>query len=188
MISSGDARKADGAIFFAFPTFHFPTRPSLLPPLRPDQLRQPPLHHRQSPPRSSQRQSHQQFLASDRKQRLNPRNGLCLVRTQDAAFDRHLITLHEDYRLVVSRDIRDFGTRQTIRENESSRQGAKRPRGCSRRMVSPSLRVKLRRTGCGDAEDAEKRMKAECGRKNFPFVLFVSFVVNQMPEQAGLGR
>jgi hypothetical protein len=35
------------------------------------------------------------------EQRLNPRNGLCLAQTQDAAFDRGLITFDEDFRLVV---------------------------------------------------------------------------------------
>jgi hypothetical protein len=35
------------------------------------------------------------------EQRLNPRNGLCLAKTQDAAFDRKLITFDEDFRLVI---------------------------------------------------------------------------------------
>ena len=34
--------------------------------------------------------------------RLNPENGLCLSATYDAAFDKHLISFDEDYRLVLS--------------------------------------------------------------------------------------
>jgi len=45
---------------------------------------------------------------SENKQaRLDPSNGLFLSRTYDAAFDRHLITLDEDFRVVVSKKIRD---------------------------------------------------------------------------------
>lgn len=42
------------------------------------------------------------------EQRLNPSNGLCLAQTQDAAFDRGLITLDEDCRLVLSSYLREF--------------------------------------------------------------------------------
>ncbi len=34
--------------------------------------------------------------------RLDPANGLCLSATYDAAFDRHLISFDEDYRLILS--------------------------------------------------------------------------------------
>lgn len=34
--------------------------------------------------------------------RLDPANGLCLSATYDAAFDKHLISLDEDYRLILS--------------------------------------------------------------------------------------
>ena len=37
----------------------------------------------------------------------NPENGLCLSATYDAAFDRHLISFDERYRLVVSKAIKD---------------------------------------------------------------------------------
>jgi putative restriction endonuclease len=40
--------------------------------------------------------------------RLNPRNGLCLARTHDAAFDKGLITLDEDCRLVLSHRLQEF--------------------------------------------------------------------------------
>jgi putative restriction endonuclease len=40
-------------------------------------------------------------------QRLNPRNGLCLSATYDAAFDKNLISLDEDYRIIISKEISD---------------------------------------------------------------------------------
>ena len=44
-------------------------------------------------------------------ERLNPSNGLCLSSLHDAAFDSCLTTFDEDYRLVVSKDLREhFGT------------------------------------------------------------------------------
>lgn len=41
------------------------------------------------------------------KTRLNPENGLCLSATYDAAFDKHLISFDEDYRLVLSPRIKE---------------------------------------------------------------------------------
>lgn len=61
--------------------------------------------------------------SENEKERLNPANGLCLAKTQDAAFDRNLITLDEDYRLVVSKSIRDFYDRDTIRDNFAHYEG-----------------------------------------------------------------
>jgi putative restriction endonuclease len=56
------------------------------------------------------RASHISPWAEDVENRLNPENGLCLSATYDAAFDRHLISFDEDYRLVVSRQIKDHYT------------------------------------------------------------------------------
>lgn len=42
----------------------------------------------------------------DDKNRLNPRNGLCLNALHDRAFDRGIITIGEDFRVVVSSRIR----------------------------------------------------------------------------------
>ncbi|WP_414660174.1 HNH endonuclease [Horticoccus sp. 23ND18S-11] len=61
--------------------------------------------------------SHIVAWSADRAQRLNPRNGLCLAKTQDAAFDRHLITLDEDLRVVLSKSIRDHFTSEAVRAN-----------------------------------------------------------------------
>lgn len=51
------------------------------------------------------------------EQRLNPRNGLCLAQTQDAAFDRGLITLDEDYRLVLSPYLREYLPNESLTRN-----------------------------------------------------------------------
>jgi putative restriction endonuclease len=40
--------------------------------------------------------------------RVNPRNGLCLGYTQDAAFDKGLITFDENYRLVLGPYLRNY--------------------------------------------------------------------------------
>ena len=58
------------------------------------------------------RASHIIPWASDRHNRMNPSNGLCLSATYDAAFDRHLISFDDDYRMVLSSRIRDFCTRE----------------------------------------------------------------------------
>lgn len=42
----------------------------------------------------------------DVRNRLNPRNGLCLSALHDRAFDRHMISLSEDLRVLVSRDLK----------------------------------------------------------------------------------
>lgn len=48
------------------------------------------------------RASHIIPWADSKKDRLNPENGLCLSATYDAAFDRHLISFDEQYRLILS--------------------------------------------------------------------------------------
>lgn len=49
--------------------------------------------------------------------RLNPQNGLCLAQTQDAAFDKGLITLDKDYRLVLSPYLREFLPNDSLARN-----------------------------------------------------------------------
>lgn len=48
--------------------------------------------------------------AEDEANSLNLENGLCLSATYDAAFDRHLISFDENYRLIVSKAIKDHYT------------------------------------------------------------------------------
>ncbi len=49
--------------------------------------------------------------------RVDPRNGLCLARTQDTAFDRGLISFDEEDRLILSRRLRRHDRVDTIRRN-----------------------------------------------------------------------
>lgn len=51
------------------------------------------------------------------EQRLNPRNGLCLAQTQDAAFDKGLITLDEDFRVMLSPYLREFLPNEALSRN-----------------------------------------------------------------------
>lgn len=46
--------------------------------------------------------------------RANPRNGLCLSRLHDAAFDRGLITVDDRFRLVVSKRLKDHVPNKTL--------------------------------------------------------------------------
>lgn len=45
--------------------------------------------------------------SDDRSEKTNPRNGLCLNALHDKAFDAGLITIDENYRIVVSKIIKD---------------------------------------------------------------------------------
>lgn len=49
--------------------------------------------------------------------RLNPKNGLCLARTHDVAFDRGLITFDEDFKLILSRYLEEFLPEKTLELN-----------------------------------------------------------------------
>ena len=54
---------------------------------------------------------------------MDPRNWLCLSATYDAAFDRHLITLDEAYRLVLSKALRDHYTSESVKEHFMRKEG-----------------------------------------------------------------
>ena len=69
------------------------------------------------------RASHISPWAEDEKNRLNPENGLCLSATYDAAFDRHLISFDEHYRLVVSKEIKDHYTDAAAKSYFLNREG-----------------------------------------------------------------
>lgn len=53
---------------------------------------------------------------SDPKNRLNPRNGLCLSALHDKAFDRGLITITDDFRVNVSPALSKFEKEPFIRD------------------------------------------------------------------------
>lgn len=46
--------------------------------------------------------------AKDEKNRLNPRNGLCLNALHDKAFDKGLITISSEYKVILSKKIKSF--------------------------------------------------------------------------------
>lgn len=71
------------------------------------------------------RASHISPWALDKDNRLNPENGLCLSATYDAAFDRHLISFDEDYRLILSPSLKDYYTNQAFKEQFCRYQGAR---------------------------------------------------------------
>ena len=61
--------------------------------------------------------------SEDRANRLNSRNGLCLARTQDAAFERGLIAIDDDYRLLVSTRLREHYDLPAIRAGFAEYEG-----------------------------------------------------------------
>ena len=69
------------------------------------------------------RASHIVGWAEQKDTRMDPRNGLCLSATYDAAFARKLVTLDEDYRLVLSRTIREHVPNESVREYFKDRKG-----------------------------------------------------------------
>jgi len=62
------------------------------------------------------RASHITSWANDKTNRMNPANGLCLSATYDAAFDRHLISFDEDYRIILSPKLKKYTTNEAFNE------------------------------------------------------------------------
>ena len=54
--------------------------------------------------------SHISDWGEDKLNRMNPSNGLCLSATYHVAFDNHLISFDDEYRMVLSKSIRDYCT------------------------------------------------------------------------------
>lgn len=71
------------------------------------------------------RASHIIPWSENKKTRLNPENGICLSATYDAAFDRHLITFDEDYRLVLSKALKDVYTSSAFKTHFLNYEGKK---------------------------------------------------------------
>ena len=61
------------------------------------------------------RASHIVAWSADKQNRMNPSNGLCLSATYDAAFDRHLISFDDDYRMILSSALRECCTNDVHR-------------------------------------------------------------------------
>lgn len=57
--------------------------------------------------------------------RLDPANGLCLSATYDAAFDRHLISFDEDYRLILSPMLKEEYTSDAFKTHFQNLEGKK---------------------------------------------------------------
>ena len=71
------------------------------------------------------RASHIVAWSDDDVNRLNPENGLCLSATYDAAFDRHLISFDEQYRMMLSDRIKDYCTNAVHNEYFKRHEGRK---------------------------------------------------------------
>lgn len=69
--------------------------------------------------------SHISSWKEDVANRLNPENGLCLSATYHEAFDAHLISFDKDYRLVVSKEIKDHYTNAAAKSYFIDREGQK---------------------------------------------------------------
>lgn len=61
------------------------------------------------------RASHIVGWAEDKDNRMNPANGLCLSATYDAAFDKHLISFDEDYRMIFSPTLKEFYSNEAFK-------------------------------------------------------------------------
>lgn len=69
------------------------------------------------------RASHIIGWAKDPSKRLDPRNGLYLSATYDAAFDRHLISLDDNYRIILSTELKEFHTQESFKQHFKSIEG-----------------------------------------------------------------
>ena len=71
------------------------------------------------------RASHIVAWADDTENRMNPQNGLCLSGTYDLAFDQHLISFDEDYRMIVGKEISDHYTSTATKDYFKKYEGKK---------------------------------------------------------------
>jgi putative restriction endonuclease len=69
------------------------------------------------------RASHIISWADDSSKRLDPSNGLYLSATYDAAFDKNLISLDDDYRIILASDIKDHFTHASVTEYFVKKEG-----------------------------------------------------------------
>lgn len=58
--------------------------------------------------------SHIKPWTVDKNNRLNPHNGICLNSIHDKAFDRGLITIDRDYKIIISSRLKEFYTNKFI--------------------------------------------------------------------------
>lgn len=71
------------------------------------------------------RASHIVPWAKNEMARLDPCNGLYLSATYDAAFDQHLFTLDDEYRIVLGRELKEQGTELSVQTHFIAKEGNK---------------------------------------------------------------
>jgi len=71
------------------------------------------------------RASHIIPWADDVSKRLDPGNGLYLSATYDAAFDKKLISLDDDYRIILASGIKDHYSSESVNEYFIKKEGSK---------------------------------------------------------------
>ena len=71
------------------------------------------------------RASHISEWGKDKANRMNPENGLCLSATYDAAFDRHLISFDDDYRMILAPSLHEYYTNQAFQEQFKRLEGVR---------------------------------------------------------------
>lgn len=69
------------------------------------------------------RASHIVAWKDDKINRLNPENGILLSATYDAAFDQHLISFDEQYRMIISKEIKDYYTSNVAKDYFINKEG-----------------------------------------------------------------
>ena len=69
------------------------------------------------------RASHIVPWAKDPSKRLDPTNGIYLSATYDAAFDQHLMSLDDDYRIILSKNIKDHYSSESVRDYFLKKEG-----------------------------------------------------------------
>jgi putative restriction endonuclease len=69
------------------------------------------------------RASHIIGWAERKETRMLPSNGLCLSATDDAAFDKKLISLDEKYRVIISKEIREHYSNHHVKAYFECREG-----------------------------------------------------------------
>lgn len=69
------------------------------------------------------RASHIVAWVDDETNRMNPANGLCLSATYDAAFDRHLLSFDEDYRMIFSSELKAYTNNESFKKHFAVHEG-----------------------------------------------------------------
>ncbi len=69
------------------------------------------------------RASHIVGWAKNKENRLNPENGICLSATYDAAFDRHLISFDDNYKMILSKSLNEFMSNDAFQKHFKAFEG-----------------------------------------------------------------